>query len=211
MTHEVEASHEKNEINEQQPMMLERDLSFFDEDLSLAVCIGCFSHALTLLVRFCLGKHETEDDEKHRWTSTEPEQRTPVVGSRVDETSCESGAEKNTTHKTTRFLGTVFKSGLYMLETADLLPSRATPQEQGSFAGDATDKFEDDEEKIVDHERPLSTVAIARDTKGNGADGSEHENQCNSPCDVGFGLAECFGKTCYGEGDGEEVECVPRL
>jgi len=63
VAHKVEARHEKNEINKQEPVVLEGDFSFFDEYFALSVCTGFGSQALTLLVGLSLGEHETPDDE----------------------------------------------------------------------------------------------------------------------------------------------------
>lgn len=72
-------------------------------------------------------------------------------------------------------------------------------------------QLKDDEEEVVHDEGPFSAVAICCDTEEDGPDGSEHEDQCNSPSDVGLGLVKSLGEFGDGERDGEEIEGVPGL
>lgn len=72
-------------------------------------------------------------------------------------------------------------------------------------------QFENDKEQVVDDKGPLAAVAITGDTKGDGADGTEHQDEGNTPGDVGLGFSKSFGQATDGKGDGKEVEGIPGL
>lgn len=74
-----------------------------------------------------------------------------------------------------------------------------------------TYKLQDDEQQVVHNKGPLAAVAVGRNTKGDGADGAEHEHQRDSPGDVRIGLLERLGEILDRQRDGEEVKGVPRL
>jgi hypothetical protein len=70
-------------------------------------------------------------------------------------------------------------------------------------------EFQNNEEDVVHHERPLATPAIGCDTECDGADGSEHEDEGDTPGDIGDGFIEFLSQLGGGQGDGEEIESVP--
>jgi hypothetical protein len=70
-------------------------------------------------------------------------------------------------------------------------------------------EFQNNEEDIVDDERPLAAPAIGCDTECDGADGSEHKNEGDTPGDIGDGFIECHGQLGGGQGDSEKIESVP--
>jgi hypothetical protein len=73
-----------------------------------------------------------------------------------------------------------------------------------------THQFENNKEHVVEDKGPLAAVTIGCNTKDDGADGTEHEDESDAPGDVGLGLAKLFAQLGDGEGDGEEVEGVYR-
>jgi hypothetical protein len=70
-------------------------------------------------------------------------------------------------------------------------------------------EFQNDEEDVVHHERPLAAVAIGCDTECDGADGSEHEDEGDTPGDIGDGFIECLGQSGGSQGDGEKIKGIP--
>ncbi|KAG7119033.1 hypothetical protein HYQ46_011007 [Verticillium longisporum] len=65
--------------------------------------------------------------------------------------------------------------------------------------------------QVIDDKRPLATVSIGGDTKDDGAHRTEHEHQRDAPRDVRLRLAKLLGQLRNGQGNGEEVESIPRL
>lgn len=99
MAHEVEAGHEQDQVRQQQPVALDGDFSFREEDVAdrlvvAAVAAGFDAHALALAVGLGLGHHEAEDDEEDGRTGAEPVERAPAVGGGVDEAAGEGGSEE---------------------------------------------------------------------------------------------------------------------
>ncbi len=74
-----------------------------------------------------------------------------------------------------------------------------------------THQLERDKERIVDDKGPFAAIAIGGNTKEDGADRAEHENEGDAPGDVRLGLVKGLGQAAHGEGDGEEVKGVPGL
>jgi len=168
-----------------------------------------------------LWKTETEDDDQDWRSSTKPEKRPPSVRSGVDKAASEDGREQisecvslleHTRHDTSCSFWTVFESGRRRVAVQpahrDTVDSTDSKELLVGLA-ETSAKFEDDEKYIVDHKRPFATVTVGSDTEENSADGSEHEDQCNTPCDVGLANIERFGEISNGEGDGEKVEGIP--
>lgn len=97
VAHEVEAGHQQDQVDEQQPVLLERDLAFADEDGAdrvFARVAGLRTEALALLVGFRLGQHQTRNDEEHGRACAEPVQRAPAVRGGVDEGARKGCAEE---------------------------------------------------------------------------------------------------------------------
>ena len=68
-------------------MLAECDFAF-REERSGDVALG-LSKCLTIAIGFRFWEAETESDDENRWASSEPEEGTPAVGGRVDETAGE--------------------------------------------------------------------------------------------------------------------------
>lgn len=90
--HEVEAGHEQDEIDQQQPVALKRDLALLEEgggdtaaDLS--------ADGLALTERLGLGETQTEGDDEDGRASSEPVEGSPAVRGGVDEGARKSGSE----------------------------------------------------------------------------------------------------------------------
>lgn len=70
-------------------------------------------------------------------------------------------------------------------------------------------KFQDDKQHIVDYERPLPPIPIRSQSKNDTAYGPQHEHERNTPCNVCFRLAKCFGEILDGKRHSEKIECIP--
>ena len=77
MAHEVETSHQKDHVDEEQPVILHCYLCFFHEGASDTV--SCFSHSLTFLECICLGHQKAEDDDQDRRPRAKPVEWSPPV------------------------------------------------------------------------------------------------------------------------------------
>ena len=73
-------------------MAAKSDLSFAKEGFgdTGALSFGSTSYTGMLLVDRGLGEHEAEENDQHWRTSTEPEERAPSMGSRINKTAGES-------------------------------------------------------------------------------------------------------------------------
>lgn len=98
VAHEVEASHEENEVAEQKPVALQSNFAFADEDGPgrLPRLAGFPAQALPFPEDLGLGEQQAETDEENGRTSGEPVQGPPRVRCSIDETAGEGGAEKVT-------------------------------------------------------------------------------------------------------------------
>lgn len=56
----------------------------------------------------------------------------------------------------------------------------------------------------------LSTVPVRCDTEKNGTDTPEHEHEGDPPRDIGIRFPEVFCKIADRQGNGKEVESIPR-
>ena len=90
--HEVEAGHEEDHVDEQDPVLLERVLALLHEELGRVGLL--FADPLALLVGLGLGQAEAEDNNEDRGAGAEPEEGSPAVTDGVDEGTRENGREK---------------------------------------------------------------------------------------------------------------------
>lgn len=86
--HEVEACHEEDEVDEEEPVSFQRYASFGEEGAGDASVR--FPHSLPFSEGSCLWQAESENDDQHWWAGAEPVERTPAMGCSIDKTSCES-------------------------------------------------------------------------------------------------------------------------
>lgn len=219
VTHEVESSHQDDEVDEKLPVVLEGDFTFSDE--SAGDVLSCFADTLALDESVGLREAETVDDDQDWRAGTEPEKRSPSVRSGVDEATSEDGCEEvsecvslleHTRDDSSCGLWTVFKSGRrgVTVQTAHRHTVERTNSEELLVGlAETSSELEGDEKNVVDNERPLAAVAVRSDTKENSANGSEHENECDTPGDVGLADVEGLGEVGDGQRDGEEVESIP--
>lgn len=96
MAHEVEASHQQDKVDEQQPVPPESHFALAQEGLGDAApgFLSRSPHGLACLVDMCLGEHQAIQDDEDRRARAEPVQRSPAVGGRVDESAGERGGEQ---------------------------------------------------------------------------------------------------------------------
>ena len=81
--HEVETSHEKDHVAEEEPVLAEGDFAF-GQECACDVTLGS-SESLPVTVGLCFWQAQTENDDQDWRACSEPEQWTPAVGSGVDE------------------------------------------------------------------------------------------------------------------------------
>jgi len=74
--HEVHASHEQDKVDEKQPVSLECNLALIDEGLPDIVSSGADTLALDISIG--LRQAQTESNDQNWWTSSEPEEWTPL-------------------------------------------------------------------------------------------------------------------------------------
>lgn len=72
--HEIESSHEQDEVGQKNPMSPQSDFSFFDKGRSnaRAVC----ANLLAFDERLSLWKHQAKNDDENRRASAEPKKLT---------------------------------------------------------------------------------------------------------------------------------------
>jgi hypothetical protein len=202
-------------------MSLDCDHSFGDESCTNVALL--ISDYLTFDVCICFWEAETEDNDQDRWASTEPVKRSPSMRSGINETSSKCCGEKvsksitllqHPRQKTTSLFRTVFEGccGCVAIKTTHCDTEQSTTGEE-LFVGvtEAGSELQDNEEDVVDDERPFASISISSETKSDGADGSEHEDKCDTPCDLYSGLAELLGKLVDSQTDSEEVKGIPSL
>ena len=68
--HKIHARHQKNKIDQKEPMPLESNFAFLDE--SLPDIVTGRPNTLALDVRISLGQEQSKNDEQHRRCSAEP-------------------------------------------------------------------------------------------------------------------------------------------
>ena len=90
--HEVEAGHQKDHVDQQEPVAFQSNFAFADEGAG-DVAFG-LAQRVASLVGLSLREAEAEEDDENRWTGTEPEERSPAVGSSVDEATSEGGRKQ---------------------------------------------------------------------------------------------------------------------
>lgn len=78
-------------------------------------------------------------------------------------------------------------------------------------SGGCAYQFKNNEEQVIDDERPFAAISITSNSKRNRTNGSEHENKGNAPGDVGCRFVKVLGEVTDGQGNCEEVEGVPGL
>ena len=206
--HEVETSHQQNHVAKEEPMALEGNLSLSNEGTSNAWAAR-LAHSLTFAVCLCLGKAHSEQNEQYRRAGTEPEKRAPSVGSGVDKSTSEDHSKQvsegvtllqHSTDETTGLLRTVLKC---CRGDVSVKPTHGDTEEctdgKKLVVGLAETgaEFEDDEKNVVDNERPLASVTICCDTECDRAHRTEHQDECDAPCDILCVFAKVLGEVRY--------------
>ena len=85
MRHEVEAGHEQDEVDEEQPVPLQGDFALGEESVG-DVPVG-LPHRCAITVRFGFWKAKSEDDDQDGWAGAEPVQWSPAVRGGIDKTA----------------------------------------------------------------------------------------------------------------------------
>ena len=183
--HEVHASHQENEVDQQQPVSLESDFALFDK--SFPDIIPSSPNSLALDIRIGLGQAESENDEEHWRARAKPEERSPPMRSRVDQ--CTSKHRREQVSKSISLLQhprndasgprrAVFQCcgcGVAVQASHCDTEQGANGEELFGRLTKACSEFQDDEEDVVDYERPLTAVSVGCDSKSDRAHGAEHQ------------------------------------
>jgi hypothetical protein len=202
-------------------MSLKCNFAFCNERLpNIALLI---SNGVTFNVRISFWQAETENDDQNRWAGTEPEERAPAVRSGVDKASRKSSCQKITKsvallqhagNDSTCLLRAILESGCSSIAVqtthCDTEQSSAC-KELLIVLAEACPQLENNEQEVVYDERPFSSVSIGCKTEDGGSNGPEHQNQSDSPGDLGIRLAEGLGEVRDCQADGEEVKGIPSL
>jgi len=119
---------------------------------------------------------------------------------------------KHTRNNSTSFTRAIFECGSCGIS----IQSTHCNSVQGSYGQEllvciakASAKLEDDEENVVQDEGPLSSIAIGSNTKGDCANAPEHQHKCDSPGDIGVGLAKLLCQIGQRQRNSEEVKGIP--
>lgn len=218
--HEVETGHEQDKVDQQQPVALKRDLTLGHEGCSdTTTHLG--TRLLTTTESLRLGQTQTERDDQQRRASSEPVQRTPAMRGCIDETARKGRREQIpksiTLLQQTRDNTTCFGRAILERSSRSVTVQTTHGDAKDSAAGqellvgltETTTELDGDEKQLVDDKGPLTTIPIRGNTKDNGTDGSQHQHEGDTPGDVGDGFVKGLGQLGGGQGDGEEVECIP--
>lgn len=116
MGHEVEPSHQEDQVDQQHPVAFESHLALLYEGLAnIPLAPACFNLGL---IGFCLGEEESPDYEEDWRAGTEPKQGTPTVRRSVNEAASKGSREEiakrvallhDTTHQTPGLGGEVLQ------------------------------------------------------------------------------------------------------
>ena len=174
MGHEVEACHQKDKVNEEQPMLLERYAAFGNEG-NCHTAIR-FSHSISFTVRCRLWETKTEEDDEDWGASAKPEKRTPAMRCGIHKTAskrCRQEISKriallqHTRYQTTCCLRAILEGRCccIAIEASHGNAKESTTGEE-LLVGitKASPELEYDEEDIVDNEGPFPTISIGSDT-----------------------------------------------
>lgn len=218
--HKVETGHEQNQVDQQQPVSLNRNLTLRHER-----CRNTTTHfrarLLTTTESLRLRQTQTEGNDQDGRARREPIQRAPSMGGSIDQAtrkrSCKQITKSITllqqTGDDTTSLGRAVlesSSSSVTVQTAHGDTEEGTAgQELLIGLAESAAQLDDDEEELVDDEGPFPAIAIRGNTEDDGANGSEHQHEGDTPGDVGDGFVKCFSQLSGGQGDGEEIEGIP--
>ena len=143
------------------------------------------------------------------------------MGSRIDQSACKNRRKQvsksisllqHTRHDTSGPFRAVFQRccrGVAVQASHCDTEQSADGEKFVVSLAEACSEFQDDEQDIVDYERPFTAVSVGCDSKGDRADGAEHQHQSDAPCDVRFRPIERFGQAGDCQRDSEEIKGIP--
>lgn len=217
--HKVESSHEQDHVDQQHPMLLQSHLSLRDEHLPHTIEFR--SHCNPFNIRIGLRQHQTPDNKKYRRASTKPEQRSPFMRRSINQAPRKDRRQKiskripllhHPRENAPRSFRSIFQCRsrhIPIQPTHRNTKQRADGEELTIGLGESGAEFENDEEQVVYYEGPFAAIAVGGDAEGDGADGAEHEDEGDSPCDLCVCFMELCGEVADCQGHGEEVEGIP--
>lgn len=164
MGHEVESSHQEDEVNQQEPVPLQRNLALGDESAcqTALLCSECLSGPESM----GLGQAQPESNDQNWWARAKPVQRPPTVRGGVDETAGEGCCEQvskgvslleHTGNDTSGSFWAVLEGGCgsISVESAHGNTEKSTHSKKLTVSlSKPGAKFEDDEENVVNHKGP---------------------------------------------------------
>lgn len=153
-----------------------------------------------------LRQTQPEDNNQHRWASSEPEEGTPAMGRGINQRARKSRRKQiperipllqQAGDNTTRCDGTVLQRGSRRVTVqsahgdTEQSPGR---KELPVGLGETGAELENDEEHLVGDEGPLTAPSVRCDTEDDGSDGTKHQHGRDAPGDIGDGCIEGFGQ-----------------
>ena len=214
------AYHQQHKIDQEQPVSLHRNLALREERAGQVAVL--LPHEISLTVAASLRKAKSEEDNQDWRASSEPVQRAPTMAGRANQTSRERSREeipkripllKHSRYDSTSSWRTVLKRSrrsITIQTSHGNTEKSATCQELAVRIAETGTKLQYNEEHVVHDEGPFASVPIGCDTENDGADGSEHQHEGDTPCDLRRRFTELLCEFGDGQGDGEEIEGIPR-
>ena len=90
--HEIETSHEQDQVDEQEPVLSQCNAGFGHEGACDTVTL--FPERITFSIRFGFRQAQAEDDDQHWRACAKPEKWSPSVGSCVNQTTSEDHCQE---------------------------------------------------------------------------------------------------------------------
>lgn len=164
-------------------MTLKSHLAFGHErrrDIRLGIAI--FTKCLPALECLGLRQAETEENDQHRRTGAEPEERPPAMRGRIDEATRKGRRKQipegvtlleHTGDDTAGRFGAVLEGscgGITVQTTHGDSEQSTAGQELPVGLTESSSKLKSDEQDVVDDKRPFATPLVRSDTENDGAD-----------------------------------------
>lgn len=238
MRHKVETSHEQNHIYQKKPVPLQGNFSFRNKRRSNITL--CLTDGHSLVKGGSLGQHESEDDDEHRRASTEPEQRAPSMGRGIDKTTSEDCSKKiskgvsllqHTGDNTSSSWGAILEGSggcVTVKTTHSNTKERSAAEELLVGLGETsalqnlacryhgrnstqTYQFQNNEQNVVDHKGPLSSISVCCQPKDYSSHRPQHQHKSDTPSNIRIRNIELSRQVGNSQADGEEIESIPGL
>ena len=167
--HEIEAGHDEDEVDQEDPVSFDGHFAFSEESTGDAGA-GTVPSGDAVAIGLGFREHEAEGDDEDGWAGAEPVEWSPAVGGGVNKAAGEGGREEvaegvallqHTRDDSAGFGRAIFEGsggGVAVDSTHGDPEEGAHSQELFVGVGETCAEFEDDEEDIVDDEGPVVDV-----------------------------------------------------